>query len=296
MRGITPHLWFDTQAVEAAELYVSLFDDSRITDVRTLRDTPSGDADVVSFVLAGQPFQAISAGPAFSFNPSVSFAVACPDADEVDRLWASLHEGGTALMPLDAYPFNERFGWTTDRYGLSWQLMVGGAGGARITPTMLFAGDADGRAGEAIEQYVATFPDSGTGHVTLHGPEAGPAMEGSVAHAGFTLAGCAFAATDGGPAHDFTFNEAVSFVVSCDDQDELDRIWDALSAVPEAEQCGWLKDRFGVSWQVVPAAMDEMLRTADDDALARVTAAFLEMARLDLATLERAHRGEDLDS
>ncbi len=122
MQKIAPHLWFDTEAKEAAELYTSLFEDSGIATITTLRDTPSGDTEIVSFVLAGQAFQAISAGPLFAFNPSVSFLVACHDTDEVDALWSRLAEGGSALMPLDAYPFSKRYGWLQDRYGLSWQV------------------------------------------------------------------------------------------------------------------------------------------------------------------------------
>ena len=119
MQSITPHLWFDSEAREAAELYVSVLDNSDIVSVTTLRDTPSGDCDLVSFVLAGQPFMAIGAGPLFRFNPSVSFRIDCETADEVDALWSRLGEGGQVLMPLDAYPFSPRYGWLQDRYGLS---------------------------------------------------------------------------------------------------------------------------------------------------------------------------------
>ena len=112
MQKITPHLWFDTEAVEAAEFYSSMLPNSRVTNVTTIYDTPSGDTDVVSFELLGQPFMAISAGPLFKFTPAVSFLIACTTREEVDTLWARLSEGGTALMPLDSYPFNERYGWT----------------------------------------------------------------------------------------------------------------------------------------------------------------------------------------
>ena len=150
---IVPHLWFDTEAKEAAEFYASVFPDSRVTHVTTLHDTPSGDCDVVSFELAGQPFLAISAGPLF------------------------------------------------------------------------------------------------------------------------------------------TFNEAISFIVSCETQDEVDYYWEKLSAVPEAEQCGWLKDKYGLSWQIVPARMDEMLASGTEEQIARLTEAFLPMKKLDLGELERAYSG-----
>src|SRR3989339_1740431 len=97
---ITPHLWYDTEAKEAAEFYCFLFPDSKITNLTTLHDTPSGDCDVVSFQLSGQPFMAISAGPYFKFTPSVSFLVACSAKEEVDALWEKLSKGGMALMEL----------------------------------------------------------------------------------------------------------------------------------------------------------------------------------------------------
>src|SRR5690606_36547006 len=113
---------------------------SRIIRTTTIHDTPGGDSDIVSFELAGQPFMAISAGPLFTFTPALSFLVLCQTKEEVDALWNQLNEGGTALMALDAYPFSERYGWTQDRYGLSWQIMYAGDQEIKqkITPVMLF--------------------------------------------------------------------------------------------------------------------------------------------------------------
>lgn len=293
MSKITPHLWFDTQAVEAAEFYTATFRDSTVTDVTTIHDTPSGDTDIVSFELWDHPFTAISAGPLFEFNPSVSFLVSCDTAEEVDSLWDRLSDGGTPLMPLDRYPFSDRYGWTEDRYGLSWQIMHAGQQqvGQRITPTLMFVGDVHGRAEEAIGFYTSLFPDSKVGDVLRYGTDEAPDVEGTVKHAGFSLAGQRFAAMDSAQDHRFGFNEAISFMIDCDTQEEIDRYWDALSAVPEAEQCGWLKDRYGLSWQVVPADLDRLLRTGTEDQTARVTAAFLEMKKFDLAELRRAYEG-----
>ena len=294
MDKITPHLWFDQEAVEAAELYAATFPDSKVVDVTTVPDTPSGDTDVVTFRLCGQSFQAISAGPLFAFNPSVSFAVACDTVAEVDRLWAILAEGGTSLMPLDTYPFSERYGWTQDRYGVSWQVAyaAGGAGATqRITPTLMFVGDVCGRAEEAIGLYTSLFPDSQVGHVLRYGSDPGPDAEGTVQYAGFRLAGQQFAAMDSAQDHDFAFNEATSFIVSCDTQDEIDHYWYGLSAVPESEQCGWLKDRYGLAWQIVPSAMDRMLREGTKEQIARLTASFLAMKKFDIAELERSYAG-----
>ena len=162
MRTITPHLWFDKEAKEAAEFYVNLLPDSRITNMITLHDTPSGDCDVVSFQLAGQPFMAISAGPLFKFNPSVSFHIKCATAEEVDAVWAKLSPGGSVLMELGEYPFSKRYGWVADRYGLSWQVIhTDEAITQRIMPMLLFVGDVVGQAEPAIELYTSVFAGSG---------------------------------------------------------------------------------------------------------------------------------------
>lgn len=294
MKKIAPHLWFDKEAVEAAEFYASTFPDSRITNVTTLYDTPSGDCDVVSFELLRQPFMAISAGPLFQFNPSVSFLVSCDSKDEVDRLWAKLSEGGAALMPLDSYPFSEHYGWTADKYGLSWQIMYTEDGNEpRITPTLMFVGDVCGKAEEALNFYTSVFRHSEVGPILRYGAGEEPDQEGTIKHAAFMLEGQGFAAMDSAYDHDFAFNEAISLIVNCDTQADIDHYWDNLSAVPEAEQCGWLKDRYGLSWQIVPSGMEEMMRNGSKEQVASVTEAFLKMKKFEIAELEKAYRVQE---
>jgi len=155
MKKITPHLWFNREAKEASEFYCSVFPNSKVTNVTTLHETPSGTVDIVAFELSGQPFMAISAGPLFKFS------------------------------------------------------------------------------------------------------------------------------------------EAISFMVHCDTQEEIDYYWERLSAGgnPEAQQCGWLKDKFGLSWQVVPTEMDEMMRDGTREQISRVTQAFLKMKKFNLAELRKAYEG-----
>jgi len=294
MQKITPHLWFDTEAVEAADYYSSALPDSKVTNVTTIHDTPSGDTDIVSFELMGQSFMAISAGPLFKFTPAASFLISCTTKEEVDTLWARLSEG-SVHMPLESYPFSERYGWTEDRYGLSWQIMLVGEeqAGQRITPTLMFVGKVCGKAEEAINLYTSVFPNSEIGPILRYGKGEEPDEEGTIKYASFLLDGQEFAAMDSARDHDFGFNEAISFLVSCETQEEIDHYWDSLSAVPEAEQCGWLKDRYGLFWQVVPSAMDEMLRGGTKEQMARVTEAFLKMKKFDLAELRRAYEGPE---
>lgn len=290
MDNLSVHLWYDQQAKEAAAFYTSLFPDSRILHTAVLHDTPSGDCEQVIAELMGRRFEMLSAGPLFAFNPSISFLVGCRTAEEVDRLWHGLESGGLVLMPLGAYPFSERYGWLQDRFGLSWQIMLTTDGSAGITPTLMFVGQQCGRAEEAVEFYTALFPPSSVDYMARYEAGEVPEGEGLVKHAGFRLAGQRFAAMDSAHPHDFSFNEAISLKIDCRDQAEIDRFWTALSADPSAEQCGWVKDRFGVSWQISPTELDEMLRSEDLSARARVTKAFLGMKKFDLEALRHAYR------
>jgi predicted 3-demethylubiquinone-9 3-methyltransferase (glyoxalase superfamily) len=293
MRKISTHLWFDKEAKEAAELYVSVFRDAKIRSMAKLSDTPSGTVDLVSIELRGQEFTLLSAGPLFKFTPAVSFLVACKTKEEVDALWGELAKGGSALMDLGKYPFSEKYGWVQDRYGLSWQLMFTGDREIKqnITPTLMFVGKQCGKAEEAVNSYASVFRNAKVGDVLRYGKGEEPDREGTVKHAAFTLEGQEFAAMDSARSHDFTFNEAISFMVHCDTQKEIDHYWGKLSAVPEAEQCGWLKDKYGLSWQIVPTAMDEMLKDKDKKKTARVTEAFLKMKKFDIAKLKEAYEG-----
>lgn len=288
-----PHLWFDREAKEAAEFYISLFDGSRLIGSDVLHNTPSGDAETVDFELAGQPFEAISAGPYFMFNPSVSLMVACSTAEEVDRLWKALSSGGSELMPLGEYPFSRRYAWVQDRYGLSWQLSLtdGEQPVQKITPNLLFSGMANGRAEEAVRYYAKVFNDSGIDVVSQYGEGEADSSVAKVNFIGYRLLGQHFSAMDNGFDVDYTFNEAFSLMVYCDSQEEIDDYWDKLSRVPEAEACGWLKDQFGVSWQIVPREMSEMMDTGTEEQIQRIVEAFLQMKKFDIATLKKAFEG-----
>lgn len=299
VRLITPHLWFDTEAMEASRFYCSVFPDSKITSTTTLRNTPSGDCDVVSFTIWGHPFQAISAGPFFQFNPSISFIVHFDPSREknareiIDEVWYKLSEGGTALMPLDKYPFSERYGWIKDKYGVTWQLILTNPEDKprpTVMPSLMFTGKNCGKAEEAREFYLSVFRNSKPGALFRYSGHE-PDKEGTVMFSDFMLENTWLAAMDSARKH-FNFNEAISLIVYCETQEEIDYYWEKLSAVPEAEQCGWLKDRYGVSWQIVPVALDEMMTECTPEQLDRVTRAFLNMKKFHIADLEKALRGE----
>jgi predicted 3-demethylubiquinone-9 3-methyltransferase (glyoxalase superfamily) len=148
----------------------------------------------------------------------------------------------------------------------------------------------DAQAEEAANFYCSLFPDSKVLNITRYG-SAGPGPEGQVMVVDFQLAGQRFTGINGGP--EFTFSEAISLLINCDSQEEVDRYWDALLADGgEPSQCGWLKDKYGLSWQVVPREMDEMIASTDAAAAQRTLAAMLKMVKLDLGELKRAYAGE----
>lgn len=297
MQKIIPHLWYDKEAKEAAAFYCSLFPDSEITSVTTLQDTPGGDCDVVLFQLSGQRFMAISAGPVFTFNPSVSFMINFDPSRDVnarenlDAAWEKLSAGGTALMPIGEYPFSKRYGWIQDRYGLSWQLILTDPAGEErpfIVPSLLFVGAVCGKAEEASDFYISVFKNSRRGNLFRYPKGMEPDQEGTVMFTDFTLENQWFVAMDSAHKHQFAFNEAVSFLVECESQEEIDDYWNKLSAVPEAEQCGWLKDKYGLSWQISPAVMDDMMTKGNREQVRRLTQAFMPMKKLDIETLKKA--------
>ncbi len=290
MQKITPFLWFDDQAEEAINFYVSIFKNAKMMNANR---NPDGKLFTATFQLEDLEISALNGGPQFKFTPAVSFFVTCETAVEVDELWQKLSKGGTILMPLDSYPFSEKFGWVADKYGLSWQLNHGlswqssmGSLSQKITPFLMYVGD-HGQAEEAIELYTSLFADSCILNIERNSDDEGGVV-GTVKHASFVLNGQRFMAIDGGAGHPFTFTEANSFFVNCETQDEVDELWQKFTAEGEESMCGWLKDKFGVSWQIIPSALMEMLQDEDPEKAKRVMDAMLQMQKIDIQKLEKA--------
>lgn len=297
---ITPHLWFDNQAKEASQFYVSVFgENSGITNTtryseegQEIHGRPAGSIMTVEFELAGYKFIGLNGGPHFKFTPAISFFVVSESEAEVEKLWQQLSEGGTTLMELDKYEWSEKYGWVQDKYGLTWQISLGKLEdvGQKITPSLMYVSE-NGRAEEAVNFYTSVFEDSDIIGMLRYG--AGQDQpEDAVMHSQFRLNGEVFMAMDSAPEHaDFTFNEALSLHINCESQEEIDYFWENFSADTKAEQCGWLKDKFGVSWQVVPSVLDKMLQDKDEEKVRRVTHAFLRMKKLDIKALKEAYNG-----
>jgi predicted 3-demethylubiquinone-9 3-methyltransferase (glyoxalase superfamily) len=290
MQKIAPYLWFDDNAEEAVNFYTSAFDNSKINSITRLPEGTPGPEDNVmtaEFQLAGQEFLALNGGPQFAFTPAVSFFVSCDTEAEIDALWQKLSAGGTVLMELEKYPFSAKFGWIQDKFGVSWQLNLASFS-QKITTFLMYVGEQHGKAEEAVNLYTSLFEDSRI--VTLERYAAGeqdPA--GTVKHVSFTLNGQPFMAMDSSWEHQFTFTEAISFFVNCETQAEVDHLWEKLSEGGEQLPCGWLKDRYGVTWQIIPAILGEMLQDKDPERARRVMDAMLKMGKIEIQGLELAY-------
>lgn len=294
---IIPHLWFNDQALEAVRFYTRVFEDSAIIQVTKLEDTPSGDCDLVVFALSGFQFMAINGGPYFKPNPSISFFVnfdpiSDPQAKEhLDELWDKLSEGGIILMQLDEYPFSSRYGWVQDAYGVSWQLILTKEDGdprPKIIPSLMFTDKVNGKAEEACLFYQSVFKQSRMGEIARYPGGMEPNLEGNAMFLDFMLEGQWFAAMDSAYEHPFSFNEGISLMIECESQAEIDYYWQNLCSDAEAGQCGWLKDRYGLSWQVAARKTDEMLFAGTQPQRNRMSTALLQMRKIDIAELEKA--------
>jgi predicted 3-demethylubiquinone-9 3-methyltransferase (glyoxalase superfamily) len=293
MQKITPFLWFDKEAEQAMNFYTSVFRNAKVGSVSRYGEAgpgPEGSVLTASFELEGMPFTALNGGPHFNFTPAVSFFVNCDTEAEIDQLWGKLSEGGSVLMPYQEYPFSEKFGWLEDKYGLSWQLSLGSRA-QKIVPFLLFVGEQHGKAEQAMNLYTSVFEDSRIENIQRYGAGQGE-QEGTVMHAVFQLAGLEFMAMESNnQGHQFTFTEATSFYVNCETQEEVDFFWEKLGEGGDenAQQCGWLKDRFGVSWQIVPAVLPVLLNDPDPEKAKRVTEVMLQMKKIDIPALEQAY-------
>lgn len=275
---LQPCLWFDGQAKNAATFYCSIFSNAKI-----VVDTPM----VVKFELEGKMIMGLNGGPKFRINPSISFFVTCTSVEEIEQTWEKLMDGGKAMMPLAKYPWSEKYGWLVDKFGMTWQLILGELPdtGQKIICSFLFTGDKYGQARQAMEHYTSIFPGSTINQLELY--QAGEAQpEGSLKFGQFSLINEQFAAMDGFGAHEFVFNEGVSILVECENQEEIDHYWNSLTAGGRESMCGWLVDKFGVSWQIVPRIFGSLM--TNPDKAGKVMQELMKMKKIEISTLLHA--------
>ncbi len=275
---IYPCILFDGNAKEAAEFYAEAFDQAAIVSVTPL---------VAMLSIKGKKLMCLNGGPKVKPNPSISFFNICASSDELESSWKRLTDKGTVMMPLDKYPWSSKYGWVQDQYGVSWQLMEANEQNpvAEFYPSLMFVGENNGRAKEAVSFYTSLFENASVQQLATY--EAGEGdTEGNVKYAELLLNDCKLAAMESSMAHNFQFDLGVSLVITCETQQEIDRFWDAFTQKGEASQCGWCRDQFGVWWQVVPRRLTALM--ADPAKAPRVMEAFLKMTKFNIEALERA--------
>lgn len=277
---ITPCLWFNGQAKEAATLYCSAFADTKITAQSPI---------VTGIEVSGQSITLLDGGPMFTPNPSISFFYVCETPEEVDRTWNALTKDGQVLMPLDSYPWNERYGWLTDKFGISWQLALRKPTDApqRIIPYLMFTGKQYGRAEEAMQLYTSVFKGANAGEALRYGKNEAPDVEGKIKHAQVTLHDQRFMLMESAHAHKFQFSEGISLTVHCETQEEIDYYWQKLTEKGgEESMCGWLKDKYGVSWQIIPTILGKIM--SDPAKAGKAAQAFMAMRKLNIEQIVQA--------
>lgn len=281
---IFPCLWFDGNGNEAAKFYTETFA-GKITV-----DTPV----VINYELFGQKMMILNAGPQFEKNASVSFMVLCETEEEVEKYWKPLSEGGIILMKLGEYPWSKKYGWVRDRFGVTWQVYLGEKqGGQKIIPTLMFIHENNGKALEAMQLYTKIFPNSKIGKILTYGEGVGNEtheIPENVQHAHFEIDNYSFFCMDNSYDHKFDFNEGISMVVMTENQEETDHLWNSLTADGgRVSMCGWLKDKFGFSWQIVPKKLIELMNDGDRMKGQKVVEAMMKMQKIVIADLEQAY-------
>jgi len=277
--AIYPCLTLRGKITEAASFYMAVFGEGKVSQT---------SAYVIQIQLSGQKFMLLNDGPQTKPNPSISFMVISETTEETTQYWDKLIAGGEVLMPLDSYGWSSKYGWVQDKYGVSWQLITSSRQDTpqKFCPTLLFTGALAGKASEAISYYTALFPGSGIQGISKYGEGEGDNTE-FVKHAQFKIKGFIAMAMDSSANHKFSFNDAISLVVECENQEEIDKYWQQLTAEGGKEvACGWLTDKYGISWQIIPKVLGALV--SDPKRAARVMNALMKMKKLIIADLENA--------
>ncbi|BAV05974.1 3-demethylubiquinone-9 3-methyltransferase [Filimonas lacunae] len=267
------------KAEEAADFYISTFGHAAVAQRMPF---------VVQITVHGQKMMLLNDGPDTQPTPAISFMVLSDTAEETEKYYQALAEGGKVMMELGTYPWSDKYGWVADKYGISWQLYTGTKTEQeqRISPTLMFTGDNAGKASEAIHYYTTVFPHSSIQGILKYAEGEGDSTD-NVKHAQFSLNGYWVMAMDSSYNHGFGFTDAVSLVVECATQEEIDQYWNTLTADGGKEvACGWLVDKYGLRWQIIPDNIGKLFN--DPEKGPRAVEKMLKMKKLIKAELENA--------
>jgi len=269
-------LWMDKKAKEAFLFYKEVFG-----DVVLISENPMA----VVYKIFGRRMMNLNGGPGFTINPSISFFISADNQEELETIWNKLIVGGSILMPLNKYPWSAQYGWCADQFGVNWQLMLDHHSSSKIMPHMMFVGANAGKAEEAIGFYSSMFEKNKVVAISRY-EEGEPDTTGFIKYSQFELHGQPFGAMDSSANHQFNFNEAVSFIITVDTQEEIDFYWNHLLEGGAAGKCGWIKDKYGISWQVVPSILGKLM--TNPATAPKAAYAFLQMSKFIIADLEAA--------
>jgi predicted 3-demethylubiquinone-9 3-methyltransferase (glyoxalase superfamily) len=277
--SIYPCLTLKGKIAEASDFYMDVFGAGKVNQSNPI---------VIQIQLSGQNIMLLNDGPTSTPNPSISFMVMAESAEETEKYWNKLIVGGKALMALDSYPWSAKYGWVQDKYGVSWQLYMGTKEDStqKFCPTLMFTGDKAGQAAEAIQYYTQLFPNSNIEGILKYAEGEGDRTD-FVKHAQFKINDYVMMAMDSSAEHGFGFNDAISLVVECETQGEIDKYWQQLTSNGGNEvACGWLTDKYGISWQIIPKALGKLI--SDPERGQRAMGAMMKMKKLVIADLENA--------
>lgn len=283
-KDIFPCIWFNNNGKEAADFYVETFK-GEIVGTSPM---------VLSLELFGQKLMILNVDSAFEINASISFMVFCETENEVEKYWKNLSQNGIILMDLGEYPWSKKYGWVRDKFGVTWQLYLGESNGdQKIIPTLMFIHENNGKAFEAMGFYTNIFPNSNKGNVLKYGDGLGNTsneIPNNVQMEDFSLNGMHFQAMDNSYDHKFDFNESISIVVMTEDQKETDFYWNSLISDGGIEsQCGWLKDKYGISWQITPKKLMKLTTDSDREKAGKVFQTMMKMKKIIISDLEAAY-------
>lgn len=277
--SIYPCLTLKGKIAEAAPFYIDTFAEGKVVQTSPY---------VIMIELSGQKIMLLNDGPSSTPNASTSFMVNSETAEETEIYWKKLIEGGKVFMPLDSYSWSTKYGWVEDKFGISWQLYTGSKDdiSQKFSPSFMFTGTNAGKAKEAVHFYTTLFPNSHIEGIMEYAKGDGD-TPGLVKHAQFKINDFTAMVMDSSANHGFVFNDAISLVVNCDTQTEIDKYWDQLTANGGQElACGWLTDKYGISWQIIPKILGQLMK--DPERSQRVMNALLKMKKLIIADLESA--------
>ena len=285
MNQISVCLWYNNQAEEAARLYAEVFKSTKTLATSyynkasaEISGQKEGSVLTIDMQIENLVFQLLNGGPMFKFSPSLSLFLSFTDEKELQQAWSQLSKGGQLRMALDQYPWAEKYGWTTDRFGVEWQFILA-PNPQKIMPALLFTDELFGRGEEALQYYTSLFPGS---KITSMSKD--PKSK-TIQHCTFNLKGQEFVLMEGAGKHGHQFTHATSITVPCANQKEIDHLHEGLSRGGDVEACGWVQDKYGVSWQIVPDFIDEIMK--DPARSGPAMDAILKMKKLDYEVLSR---------